>query len=46
MGVEGRSGPVVNPLEGAMPGESIPLFFNHDSSIPCDLHPMGRGGFS
>lgn len=44
MGVEGRLGPVVNPLEFAMPGERISLFFNHDSSGPCDLCPMGGGG--
>lgn len=27
-----------------MPGERISLFFNHDSSSPCDLCSMGGGG--
>lgn len=26
-----------------MPGESISLFFNHETSGPCDLCPMGGG---
>lgn len=43
MGVEGRSGPVVNPLEGTMPGESIPLFFNHDVAFPVICVPWEEG---